>query len=928
MTRVDDDDAQEVAAASQPSDAASQASLPLGAVLKGGLGRGHGARIGRYMVLRLLGEGGMGTVFAAYDEELDRKVAIKLLRTDARGAPLDRGWLMVEAKAMARISHPNVVQIYDVGEAEGQVFVAMELIQGVTVRDWLRAAPRSWREILAVFVEAGRGLAAVHDADLVHRDFKPHNVLVGADGRARIVDFGLAAHPSSVGPSSGSARLHDSHVSKTTLGTPAYMSPEQHGGGETDARSDQFAFSVALFEALFGERPFAGATGKEIFDAITRGEIRPFPRESRVPQRIRRALLRGLAVDPAARWPAMSPLLDALAEDRGAIWRRRALVLGVLALALALAGSLARQRDLEAESEAAACGGGEARIAAIWGDPQRQAVRARFAATDLVYAEDTARRVVGVLDRYGESWAAVDRELCLERRRGRLAVALHERGETCLDDHRQALAALVQVLVDADADVVERAIRGALSLPRVERCGDQDRLAREIPTPEDPAIAAEIAAHRRRIAELRAAITTGRPRGCADEAAALVDAVEPLAQPRLSAEAHFAAALCADVLGEYEAAEEAVLKAIFAAEAGAPGSLAIEIGIRLVYVIGYRRGRHEEAATWGRLVRSWVRRGGDRDDELGRLEGMLGVLDLLRGRPEEAVNQLQGALTRIERVFGHEHTETVAILNNLGAAYNALARFDDLEATITEALRIHGVLLGPAHPERATLLSNLGNVRLRRGDLTGAILAHHEAFALREQTLGPDHPDLAVYLNNLSAARARQHDYPEAISLLERALTIRERALGPDHPSVANLLANLAGDHIELGEPERAIPLLERALTLRRAAQADHPFVATILTLLARARLARGELAAAAAAIDEAAALREASQGNVDERGDTRYVQAEILWARSPGPAGAAARLRARALAQASIDDYTEAGPLYRDEIERASAWLAAHPAP
>ncbi|MCA9635858.1 MAG: serine/threonine protein kinase [Myxococcales bacterium] len=342
--------------------------LPL--VLRTRLGAGSQTRLGRYRLLRLLGEGGMGAVFAAYDEELDRKVAIKLLRSDARGVPLDRGWLLVEAKAMARISHPNVVQIYDVGEASGQVFVAMEYIEGTELSRWLADEALSWAEIIDVFIQAGRGLQAAHEAGVVHRDFKPDNVMIrrrqaqSARGevRAKVLDFGLAAvahpdgsapapdepdEPDGPSPADVDAPLTRLTATGALMGTPRYMSPEQFLGADSDPRSDQFSFAVALYEALFGERPFAGESFSELREAVLGGSMRPPPRASDVPGWARETLLRALALDPNERWASMDEFLTVLAEhpartldpanDRTVALRQRILMfagLGVSAVTL------------------------------------------------------------------------------------------------------------------------------------------------------------------------------------------------------------------------------------------------------------------------------------------------------------------------------------------------------------------------------------------------------------------------------------------------------------------------------------------------------------------------------------------------------------------------------------------------------------------
>jgi len=271
-------------------------------------------KIGRYRVLERRGEGAMGVVYAAVDERLGRKVAIKLLHPHFAGDPTGRARLLREAQAMARLRHENVVLIYDVGthasdadSDDEQVFIAMELVEGCDLDAWLKQAPRSLDERLAVFLQAGRALAAAHRAGVLHRDFKPQNVLVDGGGRARVLDFGLARALAAPAPGDPEDSLSEPLTrTGSILGTPAYMAPEQLRGDPVDARADQFSFCVALYDALYGERPFA---------AVRRFEPLQFaavPRDSRVPAAIRRALLRGLAEDPAERFPDMDALLAAL----------------------------------------------------------------------------------------------------------------------------------------------------------------------------------------------------------------------------------------------------------------------------------------------------------------------------------------------------------------------------------------------------------------------------------------------------------------------------------------------------------------------------------------------------------------------------------------------------------------------------------------
>jgi eukaryotic-like serine/threonine-protein kinase len=296
----------------------------------------RGAGVGRYLILDLVGHGGMGDVYAAYDPELDRRIAIKLLSVEGSGVCTDeaRARLLREAKAIARLSHPNVVVVYDTGTWEDRVFIAMEFIEGDTLAHWLKSRPRSWQDVRDVFVSAGRGLAAAHAAGLVHRDFKPQNVMVGRDGKACVMDFGLArsllseaaqrqvgtdvferGFPLPDGPGTVGASLTRTGV---LIGTPTYMAPEQFLAEPVDVRTDQFSFCVALYEGLYGGRPFAGETMADLKDAVLKGRLTTPSGKQPVPAWLQRVVLRGLRTDRAERFGSMSDLLAALAS-----WRRQ-----------------------------------------------------------------------------------------------------------------------------------------------------------------------------------------------------------------------------------------------------------------------------------------------------------------------------------------------------------------------------------------------------------------------------------------------------------------------------------------------------------------------------------------------------------------------------------------------------------------------------
>jgi predicted Ser/Thr protein kinase len=319
----------------------------------------HGTKIGRFVVVGELGKGGMGVVYAAHDRELDRQVALKVMRS-AAATQEERMRMLREGQAMARITHPNVITVYEVGVEGELVFLAQELLDAGTLGEWLEEAPRSEAEIIEKFIAAGRGLAAAHAAGLVHRDFKPHNVLLGNDGRVRVADFGLARALGPEGDESAAAtRANGPRVDEATspmspltrtgrvMGTPMFMAPEQHEGQPADERSDQFAFSVALYHALYGEYPFAGKTAVALADAVLAGRVQKPPRGHRVPARLRRILLRGLSTKREHRYPSMNAILDELAAPPRRPFRKLVVAIaagGLVAVAVA-GGYLLRSRD-------------------------------------------------------------------------------------------------------------------------------------------------------------------------------------------------------------------------------------------------------------------------------------------------------------------------------------------------------------------------------------------------------------------------------------------------------------------------------------------------------------------------------------------------------------------------------------------------------
>jgi serine/threonine protein kinase len=304
------------------------------------------SKIDRFRIIRKLGEGGMGSVYAAFDTVLDRRIAVKVVRPDRKNVVdgvTARDRLLREAQAMARLSHPNVVAVLDVGDLGEDIYVALEYVDGMTLTSWLAERPRSWREIVATFREAGKGLVAAHEAGLVHRDFKPDNVMVSRDGRILVTDFGVVSMSGGASPVDGSEGASGAVSSVTyaglRVGTLPYMAPEQHAGEPADVRADQFSFCVALWEALFGVRPFVGNNEAALEAAKRDGRIEPVT-HVRVPRWLAPPLRRGLAARAGDRWPSLGALLGALANDP-AVRRRRIAIAAAIGLVVAAAVTLA-----------------------------------------------------------------------------------------------------------------------------------------------------------------------------------------------------------------------------------------------------------------------------------------------------------------------------------------------------------------------------------------------------------------------------------------------------------------------------------------------------------------------------------------------------------------------------------------------------------
>ena len=902
--------------------------------LKASLLDGAGGKIGRFHVLRLLGEGGMGMVFAGYDEELGRKVAIKLLRKLASEDHIGRARLLREAQTLARLSHPNVVTVYEVGEFGRQIYVAMEFVLGDTLQTWLYGARRAWRDVVRVFVEAGRGLAVAHAAGILHRDFKPANVLLGEDGRVRVVDFGLALAQDLPGGLPDAMLTHvrlpgteasgHSHSRRTEglteagsiMGTPAYMAPERFSPDRPlDHRSDQFGFCVALFEALYGRRPFPGRAFEDVRDAILRGAVVDPPGPHEVPGWLRKVVLRGLARDPADRFPDMPALLTALQRDPQRT-RNRALA-GLAAAGVLLAGGYALAQATA--DGAVTCPDARARLHPVW-DDRRADVERGLLATKAVYAADTWARVAPRLDQYADTWAAGHHNACTAHASGEQSPVLLDLRMACLERRRGELAALVDRLAGADSDTVRAAAAAVDGLIPPEQCADTRALTAAVPLPEDPAAAARVVALREQLATARAAVSTAKLAEAATIVTAVVAAAGPLDFPPLLAEALAVRGAVEVGRAEYEAAGKSLEDALWLADTVHDDALLADTMANLVNLYGVRLSRFDDALRWRRHADAVIVRLGEATAGHTALLRAFGVTAGTRGRPDEARELLQRALTIDEALAGPHEGKVIKDLIALGtsefqAGNAALAR------TYQErALVLGEQLYGPNHPEIARILANLATAVAGVGDLDAAAPLFERALTIIDATYGSDHANAAGTLTNLGTIHGMRERYDLAQPMFERALAILERTLGPDHPDVAAPIHNIGVIADKRGDLVGARKYHLRALAIREHNfPPGSPEIAESLLQLGDLSYREGDLPAARRDLERAIAAYVASSAHAhqDSLPDARFTLAQVLRA-----AGEPARANAEAR-QAMTEYRALDATRYAEALAAIEAWLA-----
>lgn len=730
----------------EQEDGSTAAAGPAGSPCDDEPGRNEAdrpARLGRFVILDHLGQGGMGVVYSAYDPKLDRRVALKLIRPsraeqDTNGG---RNRLLREAQALARLSHPNIVPVHDVGLIDDRVFVVMELVDGQTLRTWVRREARSWQEILAVYRQAGEGLAAAHRLRVVHRDFKPDNAIVGKDERVRVIDFGLArafhdgastvatqdprsdTEPIPHDPSRSSEReisppaptnLHGSidHAStlpassnidgtpeldspltatRALVGTPAYMSPEQFRSARVGPATDQFSFCISLYEALYGQHPFAGGNTS---DAGGRLDKNPPPSKAgNVPGWVHAVLCRGLEAEPARRYPSMQALLADLSRDSTMARRWKPIAWTLLVLLLVSIYSLPRA------FHAPVCQGASEEVARVWNPARRAAIHEAFARTGSAYAQQSLSQVTAALDRYAGEWARGHTSACQAHQRGAQSGDLLDRRMRCLERRLDAMDSAITVLGETSASSLPSMVEVVQRLAPLGYCANAEALMAEVPPPDSPALASEVEALRQRLHRAEALEHGGHYHQALDAAMAIIALAEPLDYPPLLAEALLVHGRILIKLGQGVQAAETLQRAALTASAAKMEAMSVEAIARLVYAEGIQQ-REDHAAQQDTLVlvpyaESLLARIPESTFAHGLLLNNTGIAYMARGERARAHEYFERALAVKQRDPDGHHIELIYILQNLALVTPDQAR---RRALMQQALREFDRELGQAHP--------------------------------------------------------------------------------------------------------------------------------------------------------------------------------------------------------------------------------------
>ncbi len=890
-----------------------------------------GTQVGRYLVLHRAGSGAMGVVYAAYDPELDRRIAIKLLRSSYWNEE-GQNRVLSEARAMAKLSHPNVVGVFDVGTRQDQLFVAMELVDGVTLREWLAAEPRSFRQVVDVMAGAARGLAAAHDAGIVHRDVKPTNIVVTPQGQARVLDFGVAGSIAPEGaprqPSGEFSTGEHATLSTTEarefeiVGTPAYMAPEQRRGVATP-KSDQYGFFVTLYEALVGHRPDPVDTA-----SVTHGgqpgraapELDPKLRRAglTVPSWCWRVIRRGLSANPDARHASMHEVAAELSrrpeQRRLQIFAAAALAVGVGVATFAVSRQMGPTAADPCQSVAEAA-------SHVWSESRRDALKSAFSRVGLSYAGETGTRVARLLGSRTDAWTAMRRDACAATwMRGAQSERLLDLRMSCLDRRLSEQEQLTKLLVTAvDAEVVDKSIQAVRSLPPLSTCSDTPTLLAAYPPPTDPAVARAVDAIEKQVDQCKALRLAGRFDAAVRVLGPQQARAAALDHPPLSADLLLELASSQSEAGAAEDAERTLALALPAAARAHDDTRLATAMAKWMFAVGYLQDRHAEALAARPLAEAAVLRSGENNEPGAELMTALGAAYINKGDYTAARSCFERALAIFAHLYGSEDPRQGRVLSNLGLVLDYQGNHEEAVTYAEKAVAVWERTLGADHPSVANALNNRGMALQSVGRYAQAQADFQRALSIWERAHGPNHQDVGMVLANLSNGAKREGRIEEAQALAERALAIQTKIHGADNHRTALSMLELTELLLERKQPLQAETMVDRAVPILNAALTpEHPFAVAARTLQSRVKLALGKTREAVQVIEGSVSIAEKQE--FDSLPEVYMALARALWA------GREQRPRALTLARQALELLRKkTTPSDQEEAIAVEAWLA-HP--
>jgi serine/threonine protein kinase len=759
----------------------------------------------RYKLIGLLGSGAMGVVYRAYDRALERYIALKLIRSDSAGDSGLKVRLVAEAHALAKMTHPNVVTIHDLGIHGDEIFIAMELIEGPTLRAHLQEARAGWKEIVAYYLQAARGLAAAHDHGLIHRDFKPDNVLVSGS-RVVVTDFGLVR-----------PILEDSdkHVEGEPVGTPAYMAPEQFRGEAADQRTDIFNFCASVYESIYRESPFPGDSVAQRRAAVLTNTRRLPSSQVQIPSYLRSTLQKGLAPDRADRFSSMRELIDIFSEILSSEARRRRRQVyaasAIAIVALSFGGTFVWRRLVPRRL----CRQNAGELSAYWSKDARPKILSALRHSRVPFRYETWQTLDSLLSRYVESWGDAYAQQCDAAWGMRAQSFAAVKRLMCLDEQQIAVKEFADLLATGDGDVWTRSVISAPQLEPPLSCGVATPDSESYPAADKEQSRQPINDSRRKLGAAAGLEMAGKYERAAAAAESALQTARAIEFVPLEADALFRLASIRKDQGKWSESERLFTACVDAAERARNDLLRAKSAIGLLYVVGSRQRRSAEGARWAHQAEVVLARLGNPSREMAALRAMRALLRLQDGQLDQAEDDLRAALMQYQQLLPANDSTIGFTLGNLGIVAQAKGKYWEAASLYGQAYALLSATLGSQHPRSGDALADVGYVLLTMGRLGEAKQTFERALAVQTLGLEGPHPFVATTLMNVANVYDSLGNHQQALSYGTQALDIVQ-ALDPASDQLFAVKLNIANYVAELGQFARAQKLANEVLVFRR----------------------------------------------------------------------------------------------------------------